>query len=181
MKHAIVLAGDEVLPDGSVIHWDDRDPDNPHRARVMCGGCGQSRYVYAYTIRQQGRGLCRRCSGLKGVPRRENSVHWKGGRQREGAYIRVRVDTLPGAVQELAKVMADKHGTVYEHRIVAACKIGRPLLPNEVVHHINGVKDDNRPGNLEVSLRGDHLARHVELWNELRRLRRILEEHDIEY
>lgn len=36
------------------------------------------------------------------------------------------------------------------HRIAMEQKIGRKLLPSERVHHINGVRDDNRPENLEL-------------------------------
>ena len=43
-----------------------------------------------------------------------------------------------------------------EHRIVAEYNIGRKLLKNEVVHHINYIYDDNGPNNLEVMKKVDH-------------------------
>jgi hypothetical protein len=49
---------------------------------------------------------------------------------------------------------AHSDGYVAEHAKVMAAMLGRPLERFEEVHHRNGTRSDNRPGNLELWARG---------------------------
>lgn len=49
----------------------------------------------------------------------------------------------------------------YEHRLIAKRVLKRNLFPNEVVHHINGVRSDNRLINLCVMDRRQHELVHA--------------------
>jgi hypothetical protein len=51
---------------------------------------------------------------------------------------------------------ANTRGYVYEHMVVAEDQMGRLLTKDEVVHHKNGKRWDNRPENLEVMNKTEH-------------------------
>ncbi len=46
------------------------------------------------------------------------------------------------------------------HRVAAETKLGRKLLPMEVVHHIDEDKENNANTNLDVEPRGEHTSAH---------------------
>ena len=49
---------------------------------------------------------------------------------------------------------------VKKHRLIMELHINRPLLAEEDVHHINGIKTDNRIENLEIIMHADHTKHH---------------------
>jgi len=93
-----------------------------------------------------------------GIPRRkgnqmqkglfgELSQAWKSGRLNKNGYIIVYRPNHP---------FASKSGYILEHRLVIEKHIKRYLTKKEIIHHINGIRTDNRIKNLVITNKNKH-------------------------
>lgn len=64
---------------------------------------------------------------------------------------------------------SNKDGYIMEHDLVMECIIGRHLKDDEVVHHKNKIRNDNRKENLELMTFKEHAALHMKERNELKK------------
>lgn len=56
--------------------------------------------------------------------------------------------------------IGNKQIRVKKHRWIMEKHLKRPLMKNEIVHHINGTKADNRIENLCIMTHGEHSKHH---------------------
>ena len=95
---------------------------------------------------------------IKGFQKGKNHSNWKGGKSIHSyGYRLVNINLLSEKEKKLFESMFMGHRekgntslVIYEHRLIMARKIGRPLLKKEEVHHFNGIKTDNRLENLAL-------------------------------
>lgn len=104
----------------------------------------------------------------KGHFRNQGKKHpmWKGGKIiTEKGYVLIYSPNHP---------YKTKSNYVLEHRLVMERHLRRYLKPNEIVHHINGIKNDNRIENLCLTIRQSH--EHDTLVKTLQKRIRYLEQ-----
>lgn len=73
-------------------------------------------------------------------------------KKRNDGYVCVYVPDHPSATAD---------GMVMKHRLIMEHEIGRYLTNNEVVHHKNKIRDDNRLENLQLMTAHDHMSMHM--------------------
>ncbi len=91
---------------------------------------------------------CLSCS-MKG----ERGNNWKGGKRRcSQGYVYIYKPVHP---------RSDAKGRIKRCYLVWEAANGRYIQPGEVVHHIDGVKDNDIIDNLQVMTHGDHSSLHM--------------------
>jgi hypothetical protein len=148
-------------------------PRKPRPPASACAcGCGQlaspgRRYISGHnsTGRRLSADAKRRIAeantGARSHRFGKRADNWAGGRTRVRGYVAVWAPEHPRM----------KHNYVLEHRLVVErdLQANDPtseylrdgyLHPGADVHHVNGVKDDNRRENLQVMWRSEHTRLH---------------------
>ena len=112
-----------------------------------------------------------RRDSLARVQRGRQRWNWKEGRIRHGGgYVYVHCPLHPRALK------FGNVGYMAEHRLVMEKHIGRYLEPWEIVHHINGIKNDNRIENLKLlPSNAEHNKKIQKIYKENERLKMAFE------
>ena len=85
---------------------------------------------------------------MKVIIKKDNTPHnWKGGKRKTTkGYILIYSPDHPRAIKKY----------VFEHILVWEIVSGRPLPKDYIIHHLNGIKDDNRFDNLLATTKQKH-------------------------
>lgn len=120
---------------------------------IACIDCARVRWVRFY----KGKAISLRCCDCaRKIQRGAKCPKWKGGRTYSSwGYVQILLQPA-----DFFYPMANSNRRVMEHRLVMAKHLGRCLLPWELVHHKNGIRDDNRLENLELTAIGNHIRQH---------------------
>lgn len=131
-------------------------------APVTCPHCGTIRQVPLYTLRQQMKrpdfsGRCKPCLlefARLGAARYQYKTHKGRKRKHHSGYVLLGPNSVEACDVQLFRSMQNRSNTVFEHRLVMAKHLGRPLKRNENVDHMDGNRANNALANLRLYVKG---------------------------
>lgn len=88
---------------------------------------------------------------------------WKSKRDNLGRFVPVPLDTIScwkDGDGDYRNYIKTKGGFIPYTRYLIENKIGRKLKVDEIIHHINGIKNDDRIENLKLETRDEHTSHH---------------------
>lgn len=145
-------------------YWDSKKGICPHKVEpktvvIKCPDCGEERLLSVYVTRKPNfTGLCRNCTFKRShLKRKMRTVEQRPLVKRSDGYLEISLPETHWCIP-----MASTHNTVLVHRLIMAEHLGRLLQPHEIVHHLNGIKDDNRIENFELATRATHQLTYPE-------------------
>lgn len=133
-----------------------KDKAHENSKLLKCNHCGKEYLREVSHINESGNNFCSKTCANSFFFSGEKHWKWNGGKKL----------LTHGYIGLLAKddERADRQGYYSEHRLVMEKHIGRKLKPEEVVHHINEIRTDNRIENLMLfANQKEHGKHHAKL------------------
>jgi HNH endonuclease len=138
LRYGDATAGKPLKPAKPARYCDIPDCNRPHAAHGLCHAHYMRNYLGSTSV-----GPFKTAKGKYKNP--------------EGYIVLIVDASTPGATK-----IKGNTGIIMEHRFIVQKALGRPLRKEENIHHLNGIKDDNRIENLELWVRSQPSGQRAE-------------------
>ena len=118
------------------------------KIRCTCEACGKEFYRYKYEILKHT--FCSRECSRGYLSRKMTAMNQDLNPSRMREETKEKISRKHKEIKSRSSDSYEKTHGRHTHRVIVEQILGRPLAPGEVVHHIDGNKQNNNPDNLMV-------------------------------